>query len=88
MLWRIIVQYIRPHWQLLVGVLLFQLIQSIASLYLPTLNADIIDTGVVNADTGYILSIGAIMLGISLVQVLASVAAVYFGAKVAMSLGR
>lgn len=88
MLWQIIVRYIQPHWPLLVGVLFFQLIQSVASLYLPTLNADIIDIGVVNADTGYILTVGAIMLGISLIQVLASVAAVYFGAKVAMSVGR
>jgi ATP-binding cassette subfamily B protein len=80
--------YLRPHWRLIVGVVLFQLIQSIASLFLPTLNADIIDNGVITGDTGYILSLGAVMLGITLVQVAASITAVYFGARVSMSLGR
>ncbi|MFT4124498.1 MAG: ABC transporter ATP-binding protein [Microbacteriaceae bacterium] len=88
MLLRLIAHHVRPHWPLLVGVLVFQLVQSIASLYLPTLNADIIDEGVANGDTGYVLRTGALMLGITVLQVAASVVAVYFGSRVAMSFGR
>ena len=88
MLWRILVVYLRPHWWLLVGVVFFQLLQSIASLFLPTLNAQIIDQGVAQGNTAFILSTGELMLGITLVQVVCAVTAVYFGAKVAMAVGR
>ena len=81
-------RYLKPHWPLLVGVIVFQLAQSIASLYLPTLNADIIDNGVATGDTDYIMRVGMMMLGITLVQVLCAIVAVYFGAKAAMALGR
>ncbi|MEP6481316.1 MAG: ABC transporter ATP-binding protein [Rhodoglobus sp.] len=81
-------RFLKPHWPLLVGVIVFQLAQSIASLYLPTLNADIIDNGVAKGNTNYILSIGMIMLGITVVQVAAAITATYFGAKAAMGLGR
>jgi ATP-binding cassette, subfamily B, multidrug efflux pump len=69
-------------------VVLFQLVQTLATLYLPTLNADIIDRGVVHDDTGYILRIGWVMLGVSLVQIVCQGAAVYFGARTATALGR
>ena len=62
--------------------------QSIASLYLPTLNADIIDQGVATGNTDYILRIGGLMLLVTLLQIACTVAAVYFGAKAAMGLGR
>ncbi|SEC05817.1 ATP-binding cassette, subfamily B [Paramicrobacterium humi] len=88
MLWKLLTRFLRPHRMLLVGVVVFQLAQSIASLYLPTLNADIIDKGVATGDTGYILRVGGVMLAISLGQVICSVVAVYFGAKTAMALGR
>ncbi|MCU1409432.1 MAG: transporter ATP-binding protein [Rhodoglobus sp.] len=88
MLLKLIGRYLRPHTKLIVGVVIFQLVQSIASLYLPSLNADIIDNGIAKGDTGYILMIGGVMLGITLVQVGAAVAAVYFGAKAAMAFGR
>ncbi|MET0480182.1 MAG: ABC transporter ATP-binding protein [Mycetocola sp.] len=81
-------RFLKPHWPLLVGVVVFQLAQSIASLYLPTLNADIIDHGVAVGDTEYILRVGTVMLGITLLQVLCAITAVYFGAKAAMALGR
>ena len=68
--------------------MLFQLIQTIASLYLPGLNAQIIDQGVVTGDTGYIIRTGAVMLAVTVLQILCSVAAVYFGARTAMALGR
>ncbi|MET3175286.1 UNVERIFIED_ORG: ATP-binding cassette subfamily B multidrug efflux pump [Arthrobacter sp. UYCu721] len=88
MLWKLLVEYLRPHRQLLIAVVIFQLAQSIASLYLPTLNADIIDEGVAKGDTGVILSLGGLMLGITLLQIVCSVIAVYFGAKAAMGVGR
>ncbi|WP_426228664.1 ABC transporter ATP-binding protein [Pseudarthrobacter sp. DSP2-3-2b1] len=88
MLWKLLVEYLRPHRQLLIAVVVFQLAQSIASLYLPTLNADIIDEGVAKGDTGVILSLGGLMLAITLLQIICAVIAVYFGAKAAMGTGR
>ena len=88
MLLKLIGRFLRPHAKLIVGVVVFQLISSIASLYLPSLNADIIDNGIAKGDTGYIVMIGGMMLGITLLQVAAAIAAVYFGAKAAMAFGR
>ncbi|WP_250283192.1 ABC transporter ATP-binding protein [Frankia sp. CiP1_Cm_nod2] len=76
--------YARPI-EILIGL---QLVATIAILYLPTLNADIIDHGVVVGDTGYILRIGGIMVGVTVVQILCASAAVYFGARTAMGFGR
>ncbi|MGD9955396.1 MAG: ABC transporter ATP-binding protein [Candidatus Nanopelagicales bacterium] len=88
MLVRLLTRYLKPYTGLLVAVVVFQLVGTIASLYLPTLNADIIDNGVAKGDTTYIVQVGAIMLGVSLVQVVCSVAAVWFGARSAMGFGR
>ena len=88
MLVRLLRQYLAPYRTGVVAVLLLQLVQTIATLYLPSLNADIIDHGVAVGDTGYIVRIGAVMLGVSLVQVACAVTAVYFGARTAMALGR
>ncbi len=88
MLARILRQYLRPSWPLIAGVVVFQLGQSLASLLLPALNADIIDRGIARGDTGYILGVGGTMLGVTLVQIACAITAVYFGARVAMALGR
>jgi len=88
MLGRILVRFLRPFWPLLIGVIVFQTGQSVAALFLPNLNADIIDEGVVTGDIGFILRTGAVMLAITLVQIACAVAAVYFGARTAMGLGR
>ncbi|MDD1476469.1 ABC transporter ATP-binding protein [Arthrobacter sp. H16F315] len=88
MLWKLLVEYLQPQRRLLLAVVVFQLAQSIASLYLPTLNADIIDQGVAKGDTDYILRTGAVMLLVTLLQIVCAIAAVYFGAKAAMALGR
>jgi ATP-binding cassette subfamily B protein len=66
----------------------FQLVQALAGLFLPTLNSDIINNGVVKNDVGYIWRMGGIMLLVTLAQVVFSVAAVYVGSKVAMGFGR
>lgn len=88
MLWKLLVEYLAPQRRLLLAVVVFQLAQSIASLYLPTLNADIIDQGVAKGDTDYILRIGGVMLLVTLLQIACAIAAVYFGAKAAMAMGR
>ncbi|MFC8915653.1 ABC transporter ATP-binding protein [Streptomyces sp. NPDC047821] len=65
-----------------------QFLQTCATLYLPTLNADIIDNGVVRGDAGYILRFGALMIAVSVVQVVCNVGAVHYGARTAAALGR
>jgi ATP-binding cassette subfamily B protein len=88
MLGRILVRFLRPYWPLLLVVVLFQALQSVANLWLPSLNADIIDDGVATGDTGTIIRLGAIMLAVTLGQIVCAIVAVYFGARVAMSFGR
>ena len=77
----------RYKW-LLWTVIAFQFVQAMAGLFLPTLNSDIINNGVVKNDVGYIWRMGGVMLAITLVQVVFSVAAVYVGSRVAMGFGR
>ncbi|MDT4907812.1 MAG: ATP-binding cassette, subfamily multidrug efflux pump [Pseudonocardiales bacterium] len=81
-------RFLRPYKKLLLVVVVLQLVGTMASLYLPTLNADIIDNGIAKGDTGYILSTGGWMLAVSLLQIACSLVAVYFGARTAMSFGR
>ena len=88
MLVRLLRTHLRPYTGLLVCVLVLQFAQVMASLYLPTLNADIIDKGVATGDTGYIWRMGAFMLGISLAQGVCTVLATYLAARAAMSMGR
>ena len=88
MLVRLLRRHLRPYTGLLVCVLVLQFAQVMASLYLPTLNADIIDKGVATGDSGYIWRMGAFMLGVSLAQGVCSVAATYLAARAAMSMGR
>ncbi|MEV4178644.1 ABC transporter ATP-binding protein [Nonomuraea sp. NPDC049709] len=88
MLLRLLRVQLRPYGKEITLVVLFQFVQTLATLYLPTLNADIIDDGVVKGDTGYILRIGLVMLGVTLVQIVCSVVAVYYGALISMALGR
>lgn len=88
MLNRLLVTYLRPYRSELAVVLVLQLIGTIASLYLPSLNADIIDNGVARGDNGYIVTAGGWMLAVSLLQIICSVIAVRFGARLAMAFGR
>lgn len=88
MLGKLLVRYLRPYRWWLLGVLIFQFASAMASLYLPRLNADIIDKGVAAGDTAYIWSRGVFMLAIALGQIVASIIATYFAARAAMSAGR
>jgi len=85
---RLLRTYLRPYRTHIVVIVALQFLGTIATLYLPTLNADIIDRGVVKGDTGYIMQAGAAMLGITVLQIACSIAAVYFGARTASALGR
>ena len=88
MLVRLLRRHLQPYTGLLLCVLVLQFAQVMASLYLPTLNADIIDKGVATGDTGYIWRTGAFMLAVSVGQGLCTVAATYLAARAAMSMGR
>ncbi|WP_068801283.1 ABC transporter ATP-binding protein [Corynebacterium phoceense] len=85
---KLIGRYAKPYtWQIL-AVLALQAISTAATLYLPSLNADIIDQGVAQGDVPYIWTTGRVMLAVAFVQVIAAVIAVWFGARSAMGLGR
>jgi ATP-binding cassette, subfamily B, multidrug efflux pump len=85
---RLLTDKLRPYRRQLGLVVALQFVGTMAALYLPSLNADIIDNGVARGDTGYIVHTGMLMLGVSLVQILCSASAVYVGARTAMSFGR
>jgi ATP-binding cassette, subfamily B, multidrug efflux pump len=85
---RLMRHYLRPYRGLIVVLVLLQLMGTIASLYLPSLNGRIIDEGVAKGDTGYIVRTGGWMLGVSLLQIVATVAATYLGARSAAGMGR
>ncbi|MEV4820280.1 ABC transporter ATP-binding protein [Micromonospora sp. NPDC049274] len=88
MLIRLLRGQLRTYKRPLLAVVLLQFVGTMASLYLPSLNADIIDKGVARGDTGYIVHTGGWMLLVSLVQIICSIAAVYLGARTAMGFGR
>ncbi|MFD7415947.1 ABC transporter ATP-binding protein [Kitasatospora purpeofusca] len=88
MLIRLLRAYLRPYSRPITLLVLLQLVSTLGLLYLPTLNADIIDSGVIKGDTGYILRVGAVMIGVTVLQTLCSICAVYYGARTAMAVGR
>src|SRR6476619_4792032 len=88
MLLRLLRTHLRPYRPWLAAVVVLQFVGVVAMLYLPTLNADIIDNGVITGDTHYILRVGALMLGVAFVQIFCSIGAVWFGARTAMGFGR
>ncbi|MCU1388366.1 MAG: multidrug transporter ATP-binding protein, partial [Ilumatobacteraceae bacterium] len=88
MLVRLLKTHLAKYRWLIVAVVVLQLVQTTCTLYLPSLNAKIIDKGIVTGDHGYIWRIGLVMLGITLVQVCFSICAVYFGSRTAMGFGR
>ena len=85
---RLLRRYARPYGASIAVVATFQVISTLASLYLPTINARIIDDGVAKGDTGAIVELGAMMLGVTALQVVCAVGAVYFGSRVGMGFGR
>ena len=88
MLIRLLRSHLRPYRRLLVAIFLLQGVQALAALYLPSLNADVIDNGVITGDTGYIWRVGSVMLIVTLVQITFNIGAVFYGAQAAMGFGR
>lgn len=88
MLIRLLRDHLRPYRRPAALLVLLQLVQTSATLYLPSLNADIIDNGVVLGDTRHILRVGTVMAAVSLVQVVCNIGAVYYGARTAAAIGR
>ncbi|MYY84593.1 MULTISPECIES: ABC transporter ATP-binding protein [unclassified Streptomyces] len=88
MLIRLLRTYLRPYQKPIVLLVLLQFLQTCAALYLPSLNADIIDNGVVEGDTVYILGFGGIMIAVTVVQMVCNIGAVFYGARTAAALGR
>jgi ATP-binding cassette subfamily B multidrug efflux pump len=88
MLWALLRQYVWPYRWLLTVVAVVQVISTLASLYLPTINARIIDDGVAKGDTDAITELGGIMLGVTGLQVVCAVGAVYYGSRAGMGFGR
>jgi ATP-binding cassette subfamily B protein len=85
---RLLRRFLLPYRRPLVGVLLLQLVGTMAALYLPSLNASIIDEGVAKGDTDFIWRTGGVMLAVSLAQITCAIAATYLGARTAMGFGR
>jgi ATP-binding cassette subfamily B multidrug efflux pump len=88
MLMRLLRSHLRPYRRPLLAVVGLQLVSTMAALYLPSLNADIIDNGVSTGNTGYIMRIGGWMLAVTFVQIACSIVAVWFGSRTAMAFGR
>jgi ATP-binding cassette, subfamily B, multidrug efflux pump len=84
----LLVDYLKPHWRVLVLISVLLLVQAIGGLILPSLMADIINNGVVTGDTAYILRVGGVMLLLSVLVGVASVVTVYFSARTSMRFGR
>lgn len=87
MLIRLLREYLRPYRRPLMAVVALQFVGTMAALYLPSLNAAIIDQGIARGDTGYIVTTGGWMLLVTLVQIVCSVAAVWYGARTGMGFG-
>lgn len=88
MLLKILNRFTLPFRGAMAAIVVLQLVGTLASLTLPSINAAIIDNGVIRGDTGYILREGGWMLAVSLLQIVCTIVAVYFGARTAMAFGR
>ena len=88
MLLTLVRRYSKPYNPYILAVVIFHLASTIAALYLPSLNAQIIDEGVARGDTGFIWRTGVVMLLVAFAQVAAAIAGVYFGSRTAMAVGR
>jgi ABC-type multidrug transport system fused ATPase/permease subunit len=88
MLLALVRRYVRPYRRLIAAVMVLQIISTLASLYLPTVNAAIIDDGVARGDTALISQLGLVMLAVTGVQGICAIGAVYFGSRTGMGFGR
>ena len=87
-MYRLLKTYLRPYWKQITFIVGLLLVQAIANLFLPNLNADIINNGVSKGDVAHIMSVGGFMLGVTLLLGVAAIIAVYWSSKTAMAFGR
>ncbi len=87
-LWQLLKSHLGPYRNVLLIVVGLQSIQTFAALTLPTLNANLINNGVLVGDNAYIWRMGAIMFGFTLIQIVFATGAVWYGARAAMGFGR
>lgn len=87
-LWQLLKSHLGPYRRLLTAVVVLQAIQTFAALTLPTINALLIDNGVLQGDNDYILTMGGVMLAFTIVQIVFAAAAVWYASQAAMSFGR
>ena len=87
-LWELLKSHLGPYRKVLLVVVGLQAIQTFAALTLPTLNANLIDNGVLTGDNDYIWRVGALMFGFTLIQIIFAAGAVWYGARAAMGFGR
>ena len=85
---RLLVRYLKPYWKQVTFIVTLLLAQAIANLYLPDLNADIINNGVRLGDINYILTSGAVMLAVTLALGVVAIVTVYWSSRTAMAFGR
>jgi len=85
---RLLVRYLKPYWKQVTFIIVLLLAQAIANLYLPDLNADIINNGVRLGDINYILTSGAVMLAVTLALGVVAIITVYWSSRTAMAFGR
>lgn len=85
---RLLLTFLKPYWKAITVVFFMVLFRAVTTLYLPTLNADIINNGVAKGDTRYIWTTGGWMLLVTLIQIICTIIGSYLGAKAAMSFGR
>lgn len=85
---KLLARFGRPYLGHILAVIALQLLTVGAILFLPALNAQIIDDGIATGDTGVIWSLGGIMLAVAFAQLASAIASVWFAARTAMSIGR
>ena len=87
-LWQLLKSHLGPYRRVLTVVVVLQAIQTFAALTLPTINALLIDNGVLKGDNDYILTMGGVMLAFTVVQIVFAAAAVWYASQAAMGFGR
>ncbi|HHY43227.1 MAG TPA: ABC transporter ATP-binding protein [Coprothermobacter sp.] len=85
---KLLSNYLKPYWKFVLVVVLLLTFQAVMNLYLPNLNADIINNGVVKGDVDYIWKTGGLMLAVTCLVIIASIISTYFASKTAMGFGR
>ncbi|MFE9448712.1 ABC transporter ATP-binding protein [Streptomyces sp. NPDC006739] len=88
MLIRLARPHLQPYVRPMTLLVLFQLAQTLATLFLPSLNADIVDKGIVKGDTAYVLRTGGVMTAVTLLQIVCLLGAVLLGARISAAVGR